>query len=58
MMRQAYGIQDGPWHLTYEDDMSVAEGADQEDKMHGGAGPVVNNNTNAINDEITQLVGL
>jgi hypothetical protein len=43
--------------LTYEDDMSVAEGADQEDKMHG-AGPVVNNNTNAINDEITQLVGL
>jgi hypothetical protein len=36
--------------------MSVAEGADQEDRMH--AGSVVNNNTNAINDEITQLVGL
>jgi hypothetical protein len=37
--------------------MSVAEEADQEDKIH--TGPVVNNNTNAItNDEITQLVVL
>ena len=56
MMRQAYGIQDGPWHLTYEDDMSVAEGADQEDEMH--TEPVVHNKTNTINDEMTQLVGL
>jgi hypothetical protein len=49
-------LRETGWALTYEDDMSVGEGADQEDEMH--TGPVVNNNTNAINDEITQSVGL
>jgi hypothetical protein len=48
-------LRETGWTLTYEDDMSVGEGADQEDEMH--TEPVVHNKTNTINDEIIQSAG-